>query len=653
MGVRVVDETSVLQEASNLVRSAERTLDVASPWIRGGSSRRLLAGRGPGVATRILFRIREPEDLEITDLGALLASARQGAEVRYSGRLHAKVIIADGTRALVTSSNLTEAAGFGFQDADRRNREVGLVVEDEPEALAGIVERFAAAWEEGRWLDDGVVGVVMDFPTDRGFHVACLSTPVPGTYVAAADAAGDLVVGRVTAITGYNRTFPRMTAGMWATQGYGAAPDAGARSYEYADLQSLFSVPEKERGVLGVVASVDASSLFHVAAVETLACVEGGRSSPRRLPVPPGTLARRAGPAELRPLLGTGEIGVGCVWHHADVEVRARGPEILTRHLAVLGMTGSGKSNALLVVTDALRRAYPDLRIVLVDSHGEYGALVGARVVVPTLRVDLLSEGAAKLLLRLPREDAALAARIRQAADCAPDLQGFALSLEALAEGENAGWANSARRLSRLCRQEPERLCLGGPEAHFDGEWGPGINVLDVSGIEGLEARAKVVGAALDEVYSRGLRDPGWLVALDEAQNYVPEQQTGLLARTRPSFEAAFRIASEGRKFGIGLVLASQRPARVNKDVLSQCNSHMVFRLANVEDLQAVAGSFETAGRKLLDDLPGLPVGVCLAGGTAFGMPVRVQVPLFGRQGDGAPEGSPAEGAPGERLRRG
>lgn len=43
-----------------------------------------------------------------------------------------------------------------------------------------------------------------------------------------------------------------------------------------------------------------------------------------------------------------------------------------------------------------------------------------------------------------------------------------------------------------------------------------------------------------------------------------------------------------------------------------------------------MAGCFETAGRKLLEDLPGLPVGVCLAGGTAFGMPVRVQFERFG-----------------------
>ena len=79
----------------------------------------------------------------------------------------------------------------------------------------------------------------------------------------------------------------------------------------------------------------------------------------------------------------------------------------------------------------------------------------------------------------------------------------------------------------------------------------------------------------------------------------------------------------------MGLVVSSQRPARVNKDVLNQCNTHVVFRVANVEDLSALAGSFEAATRPLLEELPGFDTGVCVVGGTAIGMLTRVAVPLF------------------------
>jgi DNA helicase HerA-like ATPase len=144
------------------------------------------------------------------------------------------------------------------------------------------------------------------------------------------------------------------------------------------------------------------------------------------------------------------------------------------------------------------------------------------------------------------------------------------------------------------------------------------------------------VAKLLSYVFERSKEADGeftTLVVLDEAQNYAPEQQTGWLARVRPAFDAVFAIASEGRKFGVGLVVATQRPARVNKDVLSQCNTHMIFRVANVEDLAAIAGSFEAASQPLLTQLPGFDTGCCVIGGTALGMVTRVEVPLFESQG--------------------
>jgi DNA helicase HerA-like ATPase len=62
---------------------------------------------------------------------------------------------------------------------------------------------------------------------------------------------------------------------------------------------------------------------------------------------------------------------------------------------------------------------------------------------------------------------------------------------------------------------------------------------------------------------------------------------------------------------------------------LSQCNTQMIFRVANVEDLAAIAGSFEAASRSLLDELPGFDTGVSVVAGTGVGMVARVEVPLF------------------------
>jgi len=111
-------------------------------------------------------------------------------------------------------------------------------------------------------------------------------------------------------------------------------------------------------------------------------------------------------------------------------------------------------------------------------------------------------------------------------------------------------------------------------------------------------------------------------------QNYVPEQQTGRLSSARPSFEPLFEIATEGRKFNCRLLIASQRPARVNKDILSQCNTQMIFRMLSAEDLDAIRACFEGASEALLADLPGYQTGTCFVGGAALAMGVPVMLPL-------------------------
>jgi DNA helicase HerA-like ATPase len=58
-------------------------------------------------------------------------------------------------------------------------------------------------------------------------------------------------------------------------------------------------------------------------------------------------------------------------------------------------------------------------------------------------------------------------------------------------------------------------------------------------------------------------------------------------------------------------MIASQRPARVNKDVLSQCNTQLIFRMVSVEDLDAVRDCLEGSSPALLDSLPGVDTGTC------------------------------------------
>jgi hypothetical protein len=86
------------------------------------------------------------------------------------------------------------------------------------------------------------------------------------------------------------------------------------------------------------------------------------------------------------------------------------------------------------------------------------------------------------------------------------------------------------------------------------------------------------------------------------------------------------RISSEGRKFGIFLVLITQRPYRIHQDTLSQCNSQIIMRLTNPEDQRAVRAASESISEGLLADLPGLNVGEAVVLGPLVRVPVMVRV---------------------------
>ena len=118
-------------------------------------------------------------------------------------------------------------------------------------------------------------------------------------------------------------------------------------------------------------------------------------------------------------------------------------------------------------------------------------------------------------------------------------------------------------------------------------------------------------------------RHPIGLVC-DEAHLYIP-------ARTESSAvdEAAVhtfeRIAKEGRKYGVGLVIVSQRPAEVNRTVLSQCNNYIAMRLTNAEDQGVVRRLLPDSLGGFSDLLPILDIGEALVVGDSSMLPTRIR----------------------------
>lgn len=152
------------------------------------------------------------------------------------------------------------------------------------------------------------------------------------------------------------------------------------------------------------------------------------------------------------------------------------------------------------------------------------------------------------------------------------------------------------------------------------------VTVVDVSLLpfEVLETVTALLGRIILEFVSnfmpaeRGTHPI--VIVLEEAQNYIAEKEDSVAKRV---FE---RIAREGRKFGISLIVSSQRPSELSKTVLSQCNSFVIHRLQNPEDQKYVRGLVSSASVDILDQLPILPQRHAIVTGDCVRTPIQVRI---------------------------
>ena len=128
-----------------------------------------------------------------------------------------------------------------------------------------------------------------------------------------------------------------------------------------------------------------------------------------------------------------------------------------------------------------------------------------------------------------------------------------------------------------------------------------------------------IVTRLLSELFNARIRGkiPPLFLILEEAHNFIPANKQAL------SSDIIKTIAGEGRKFGFGLCVVSQRPSKIDEDVLSQCGTKIIKRITNKTDLEAILASVEGLEPTFLDEIARLPPQQALVAG------VITEVPLF------------------------
>ncbi len=404
--------------------------------------------------------------------------------------------------------------------------------------------------------------------------------------------------------------------------------------------------PEDLRRVINIHRG-DETTIYYKGYIKILGDPEDLRIPP--IPPPPGVEVRRASRKTLSKIFspeGPQWARIGTLLRNPDVEVRVDLNKIVQRHLAVLAMTGMGKSNLIsLLAREILKRGGT---CFIFDYHGEYTGLSFQGLPRPNIvraRINpryLSWQELARIIgVRYgAKNQENLIKKCKEDIDYSGDGQRSYLELmiscvkregqlsrraeiakasEAVIEAIEANRSFLHRIIDDEARDIADQSAIGT------------INVIDLTGLASSSHADAVVshwlGRILEErkssVWGRGgaskIPHPV-AVVLEEAHIYLSTDKETLTK------QRAEHIAREGRKFGVGLVVVSQRPRGLDPDVLSQMGSMAVMRIVQPEDQAHIARASETLTQEILEQLPGLNMGEAILLGHWVRMPAVVKV---------------------------
>ena len=162
------------------------------------------------------------------------------------------------------------------------------------------------------------------------------------------------------------------------------------------------------------------------------------------------------------------------------------------------------------------------------------------------------------------------------------------------------------------------------------------VTIIDLSGIpfEMLSITVSLVSRLVFDFcfhYSKlrhekdAVNDVPVMIVCEEAHNYIPQRDDAAYRSSRKSLE---RIAKEGRKYGLSLMVVSQRPSEVSETIFAQCSNFIALRLTNNADQNYVKRLFPDNSNGITDILPNLAPGECVVVGDAVLLPAVVQMPM-------------------------
>ena len=377
---------------------------------------------------------------------------------------------------------------------------------------------------------------------------------------------------------------------------------------------------------------------------------------------------------------GRDQVNIGTLQQDQAITAYVNIEEMLSKHFAVLGSTGVGKSTSVSLLLNEILVARPSLRVFLLDVHNEYGRCFGPRALVLNPRnlklpfwlfnfeefVDVLFGGrpgvpeemevlsevipiAKATYLQYANSERIGLKRIEtRATGFTPDtpvpyrlVDLISLIDERMGKLEN----RSSRIIYHKLIQRIEvvrndaRYSFMFENANVGGDSmaevvshlfrlpanGKPMTVMQLAGFP-ADVVDSVVSVLCRMAFDFGLWSDGvspLLFICEEAHRYASssEFKTGF----GPTRRALSRIAKEGRKYGVYLGLVTQRPYEIDPNIISQCNTLFVMRLANDRDQALIRSAVSDAASSLLTFVPSLGTGEAFVFGSGVALPMQMR----------------------------
>ncbi|MHC1565093.1 MAG: helicase HerA domain-containing protein [Candidatus Syntropharchaeales archaeon] len=383
---------------------------------------------------------------------------------------------------------------------------------------------------------------------------------------------------------------------------------------------------------------------------------EGLLKSPRT-PFSPGDRVFPADRDLILETIGLGKDGIyiGFLEGH-DIKVMLDPNKFVQKHCSILAKTGSGKSyTAGVIVEELLDKGVP---LLIIDPHGEYASLKSEnesesdlkrmeeygvmpesyldQVMVYTpanlavaphadavFRLDGVNLDARTLSLMVPSLTDTQLGLLYQAIKALKEARDFYRIDDIIDEvgkfKSNARWAI----IHTLELLKETGLLSDSPTALEELVKPRKASIIDMKGVDPKlqEIIVSQLASQLFDARKMG-KIPPLMLVIEEAHNFCPEKGIGKAI----SSEILRTIASEGRKFGLGLLVISQRPARVDKNILSQCNTQIILKVTNPNDLKALSKGLEGMSTDLEEEIKRIPAGMALIVSNDIEKPVLVDV---------------------------